>query len=51
VPSLRYTRSFIAVSLGYSFGLLQKPAPGMRNTAPNGGESILTKIKDFFIRN
>jgi hypothetical protein len=25
LPSLHYTRSFIAVSLGYSFGLLQKP--------------------------
>jgi hypothetical protein len=26
LPDLRYTRSFIAVSLGYSFGLFQKPA-------------------------
>jgi hypothetical protein len=33
LPDLRYTRSLIAVSLGYSFGLFEKPAPKSLRTS------------------
>jgi hypothetical protein len=50
LPDLRYTRSLVAVSLGYNFGLLQKPAPGgiPQDAAPR--EGFFAKIKNFFNR-